>query len=1380
MTRVKTGRLLLALLLMLLFIFPAVAEEGPNLLYNGDFEELDEDGLPVGWYTDEWIHQEGYTIYQTSDDARSGEKSAVVNNLGLNDARFAQTVSVEPESLYCLSGWIKATDVSEEGRGANLSIEGLYAFSQSLYETDGEWCLVEMYGETGPEQYGVTVFARLGGYSGESTGVAQFDGLSLRKVDAVPGDGVAKLWFTPEVPEIQPMPEETETEEAKPFLPWLMGIAAVYAFAVATAMKRFNKNELPVNTGRNVMPWVLAVGLVASFAVRVVVASFVTGYPVDVNCFLSWGNTMAQVGPGAFYQTTSFCDYSPGYIYVMGLNGWITNLVGNYQYGAMIHKMIPMISDVVMAMLLYVIGRQRKLDDRTSTAVALLFAFNPAMILNSAAWCQIDSVLCLLLMLVAWLAIREKWAAVLPVYVLAILVKPQALMMGFLGLAAIVLHLIQHRKDNKVVWKQILIGLGLSAVVAAVIVLPFSPNQETPLWLINLYGETLASYPYATVNAANIYYLFGANWSPIADLCGVAPALVFCGLSILWTVYIFITHRRDVDWYAVVQMVVGSVFALAFMVMAFLPVSWTALGTSAMVMVFLLILPMYFRGGKLENLPLCGAAIFLLLHVFGIKMHERYLFPALILLAMADLLRRDRRILILLGMSTVTVFLNEGIVLDNAIRLGSSMGHLNNDTLVINNIISVINVLTALLGVWTCHSVCLGVENDGFRLLHKVLALKIFRTREVKETPGTPEQYRTWNKDASLHWKGLDWLLMLSVTVVYAVVCLTTLGSTKAPQTPWKSSSVNEEVVIDLGQHYDDVSMLYFAQVSYHNFTVAVSDDGENWSEEYWAQMNEGQCFRWVYLVPAMEHSSGEVLYTTPNTVDGVQKLSGRYVRISARQIGLTLNEVIFKDSEGEIIPARAISQHYALPESPNYSDISLLTDEQDTLDGEPGWWNSTYFDEIYHARTAYEHLHGLTTYEVSHPPLGKVIMSWAVGIFGMTPFGWRFAGAMAGILMLPAMYLLGKQLTKKTWLAFAAMLLMALDCMHFTQTRIATIDSYPVLFIILSYLFMLRFMQRDIILTPMKKLLPDLALSGLFMGCGIASKWIGLYSAVGLALLYFWTCLRHVRLGFILRRRILNGQEVIEEDRKRAETCVRRIIYLCLCCVGFFVAVPAVIYVLSYIPYFAYRDPGSIGEFLRLVVDAQENMFSYHSTPGLGMDHPFYSPWYEWPLISRPMYYASPRFVPEGWSYALFCFGNPAVWVFGLVAILWVALVWAKRHRYTLAGSDYLWHLKSKTFDVSPAVVLIGLMAQFIPWVLVPRSTFIYHYFASVPFLILATALVFHWFISRFPRNGKTWLVLLLVVSLAFFIGFFPYASGLLAPTGWLDFMQNFLHVYY
>ncbi len=249
---------------------------------------------------------------------------------------------------------------------------------------------------------------------------------------------------------------------------------------------------------------------------------------------------------------------------------------------------------------------------------------------------------------------------------------------------------------------------------------------------------------------------------------------------------------------------------------------------------------------------------------------------------------------------------------------------------------------------------------------------------------------------------------------------------------------------------------------------------------------------------------------------------------MSAQQYALSLNEILFRCSDGTVISPVIVSRYGADPESKYYSSPSALIDEPDTLEAlpalfsdettqrqktEPSWWNSTYFDEIYHARTAYEFLHGIVPYETSHPPLGKELMSVCVAIFGMTPFGWRLAGAIAGILMLPGMYLLGKQLTKKTWLATLACLLMALDCMHLTQTQIATIDSFPVLFIIFSYFFMLRFLQTDFVKEKTSVSLISLGFSGLFMGLSIASKWTGIYASAGLAVLFFWHCIRVIHL---------------------------------------------------------------------------------------------------------------------------------------------------------------------------------------------------------------------------------------------------------------------------
>ena len=1393
-------------LLLLLLALPAMAEDSDNLLVNGGFETLNGQGLPSGWATDAYVRQEGFTLWSVSDDARTGEHSAVIQNFGDNDARFAQRVEVEPNSLYCFSGYVKVLDMTDYGRGANLSIDGLYVFSESLHSVSDDWVRLELYGRTGPDQHEVTLFARVGGYSGESIGTAQFDDLSLRKVQVVPGNAEETRWYQAQTSS-QSASGSEEKGEASPFWPWLLVISAAYlllALWMITCCLQRESRSLKKQSKR--APAFFIVGLIVATVARFAVAAMVEGYQVDVNCFSSWGGTMARFSPTRFYQEVSFCDYTPGYLYVLWLNHavlrpvtqWIAGLFGGSVTTIFAHKVVPILCDVTMAYLLYRFARKR-LDRQQAGVLGLLFALNPAMALNSAGWAQIDSSLCLCLMLVAWLAMERNWAAVMPVYVLAALVKPQALMLGPLGLLAIVVSVMQdfRSKDKERIAKTVrslLLGLGVSAAVAAVIIIPFCIHQKKWTWLFDLYGKTLSSYPYATVNTANLYYLLDANWVKIEFESTWKSMLTFAVIASAWGGCLAFRQRKmRLGW---LEPAVMAAFAIAYLVMIPMKVSWATLGTTAMVMSFVIVLACYIRSGKLENLPLCGAVLFILLYVLGVKMHERYLFPALILLAMAYAVRRDVRVFALLAVTSCTLLINEGIILDNSIRLGSSMGHLNNDTMALNDLVSLLNVGAALLSIYTCHSVCV-----CDRELRWKLPVRAARRKS------------DWHADATLGLKRLDWVLMLSVTLVYAVVTLTTLGSTKAPQNPWKSTNNDEAVIIDLGEHYDDVNMLYFCQVSYKDFSVAVSDDGENWSEEYWAQMAEGQCFRWKYLMSTTGSAdSGSRQWSgTPRA------LSGRYVRITAQQIGLILNEAIFRDAEGNVIPATVLRAENAIASSPNYSDPAAVLDEQNTLDGEPGWWTGTYFDEIYHARTAYEHLHGMATYETTHPPLGKVIMSWGVAIFGMTPFGWRFAGALAGILMLPAMYMLGKQLTKRSTIGFAAMTMMALDCMHFTQTRIATIDSFPVLFIILSWLFMLRFMQRDIIGEPMKKVLPELALSGFFMGCGIASKWIGIYSGAGLALMYFWTCLRHQSLKDrkVVRSLLcllimvllvgLDGYLVVSGrigkvacavlavmiiasyfllyrfvESLRGDQAFRRMLHLSLWCLLFFVAVPGVIYLLSYIPYFAYAYKENVFDFFRLVIKAQEGMFNYHSKPGLGMDHPFYSPWYEWPLIKRPMYYASPSFVPAGWSYAIWCFGNPAVWLVGLVGIGATAFVWGKRHIYTLQGSDQGMHLTSSSWSIAPAFVLVGLLVQFMPWVLVPRGTYIYHYFASVPFLILGVSMLLYWIEKWNPTVGKAVMVAYLVVCLVFFVAYFPYASGVLTPRPWLDFMKKFLRLYY
>ena len=1408
-------------LLAAFFVLLTGAARAENLLENGSFEQLTGEGLPSSWRTDSYVQDAGYTVFSVSgEDAVDGEKAAAIRNIGANDARFAQTVRVKPESLYRFSGYIR-TDGVEDGRGANLSIEGLYVFSRAVTGTSDGWQYIEWYGETGEDTQEVTLFARLGGYGGESRGSAWFDDLRLEEVTAVPGDGIADRWYSQKTLSVydgeEDLPPSGDASPAWPRLILLSLAWTLLSVLILQSLRRARKirPDLPSpGSGEAGLRVFFYAGLLLALAVRLGISYVVPGYAVDVGCFTSWGGTMASAGPLGFYPATNFCDYPPAYTYVLGLNALICRSVPGISEGMtrVVYRFFPALCDVLACAVLFGFLRRRapRIPAKGRVWALLLLAFHPVSILNCAAWGQMDSVLALLLLLVAVWAVEGKWDFCLPCYMLAVLVKPQALMLGFLGLAAIFFAWFREPLSRK----RILRGVVSALILMLVIVVPFSLRQS-PLWIVDQYAGTLASYPYATVNTANFYYLLRGNWDAVTSAAHPFAAWILAALTLLYGLF-FVRRARGKARHTRLELTLSALFAAWYVFCGFTGASWAMVGTASMAFAFVIVLSLYIRRGDVSFLPYLGGLLFVILYVFGVKMHERYIFPAFLLLALAFGLRRDRRILLVLLTLTCTTFINEGIVLDNSIRLGSQMGHLNQDTYLLAMILSAVNCAAAVYAVY------LGVD----------LALTSGEEKPVRLLIRDPEI-----RDNRLHWRGKDTVLLCLILGVYSAVSFSTLGSTRAPQTAWTSTDYTEQVVLDLGESRDSFSMLYFARVSRYDFSVASSEDGVAWMDETWAQMDQGQCWKWKYVTESTDDGAGTRTYTSAR-----HWFSGRYVRLTAHQINLALCEVIFRDPSGRILPIVSVERTGGDSASVLYSDPALLADEQDSMEGlpvwfrsgaaesegeenpnvpQPSWWNSTYFDEIYHARTAWEFLNQETPYETTHPPLGKVLMSWSVAVFGMTPFGWRFAGALAGVAMLAVIYLAAKQMTKKTAPAAFACALFALDCMHLTQTQIATIDSFPVLFILLAFFFMLRFLQTDWRAEKRGRVLADLGLCGFSMGLAIASKWIGIYAGAGLAVLFFWHGVRTIRspapdsaarenpapaqgtYGKAVpdgerekgarKQSAPAGKAAARQREKAAPTqiapaaapkdsdALRVFGGYCLWSVLFFVIVPALIYLLSYLPYLAHRHLTNPVEYIQAVIACQQGMYNYHSTPGLGMDHPFYSPWYEWPVIGKPMFYATKQYIfNDELSFSIFCFGNPVIWWSGIPAMIFAAWAWIRVRTEKIQSPVPSDRSVFSGTETNLVFLLVGFLAQYLPWTLVPRGTYIYHYFASVPFLILALVLFFDQIRLRAPGAGKAAMAVFAGLALCAFILFFPYVTGILAPVSWLDMGKGLLKIWY
>ena len=173
----------------------------PNLLANGGFE--DGTGQPTAWTTTAWNPSRTQFSWDSAQ-VRSGSRSVKISSTQPNDARWTQTVRVIPYADYRLSGCIKTEGVAHTAEsddvGANLSIMELWGpHSPGLLGTH-DWTCVEYYFNSGDASQ-LTVAARLGYYSGTTTGTAWFDDLRLelagapgRSSGARPDFGGTKVW----------------------------------------------------------------------------------------------------------------------------------------------------------------------------------------------------------------------------------------------------------------------------------------------------------------------------------------------------------------------------------------------------------------------------------------------------------------------------------------------------------------------------------------------------------------------------------------------------------------------------------------------------------------------------------------------------------------------------------------------------------------------------------------------------------------------------------------------------------------------------------------------------------------------------------------------------------------------------------------------------------------------------------------------------------------------------------------------------------------------------------------------------------------------------------------------------------------------------------
>ncbi|GHH47429.1 dolichyl-phosphate-mannose--protein mannosyltransferase [Streptomyces candidus] len=439
----------------------------------------------------------------------------------------------------------------------------------------------------------------------------------------------------------------------------------------------------------------------------------------------------------------------------------------------------------------------------------------------------------------------------------------------------------------------------------------------------------------------------------------------------------------------------------------------------------------------------------------------------------------------------------------------------------------------------------------------------------------------------------------------------------------------------------------------------------------------------------------------------------------------------------------------------------------------------------------------------VVHPPVGKWLIGWGEQLFGFTPFGWRFAVALLGVLSVLLLCRIGRRLFRSTFLGCLAGLLLAFDGLHFVMSRTALLDQVLMFFVLAAFGCLLVDRDRcrrrladalpvdaDGVLRPDAHLAATLRLglrpwrlaAGLCLGLAFATKWSGLYTLVVFGLLTV--------LWDVAARRTAGAR------RPYAAVLKRDVLP------AFLSTVPVALltylaswtgWILSSKGYFrdwakgrAGLSPDHLGpiplprfdmtwvpEWLRSLWHYESEVYSFHIQ--LVSGHTYQSNPWSWIVLGRPVsyFYESPKPGVDGCpateaekcAREVLALGTPLLWWAGAFALLYVLWRWFFRR------------------DWRAGAILAGVVAGWLPWFLYQeRTIFFFYAVVFVPFLCLAVVMMIGAVLGPPGSDerrravgaiGAGVLVLLIVWN---FIYFWPIYTGTTMPIAdwrhrmWLD----------
>ncbi|HRU35991.1 MAG TPA: phospholipid carrier-dependent glycosyltransferase [Candidatus Paceibacterota bacterium] len=413
-------------------------------------------------------------------------------------------------------------------------------------------------------------------------------------------------------------------------------------------------------------------------------------------------------------------------------------------------------------------------------------------------------------------------------------------------------------------------------------------------------------------------------------------------------------------------------------------------------------------------------------------------------------------------------------------------------------------------------------------------------------------------------------------------------------------------------------------------------------------------------------------------------------------------------------------------------------------------------FDEVYFAKWVTNYYNGQFYFDI-HPPLAKMMLAASAKIFGYGDAGntdfskignayqtdyYKFLRGMEGlfgVILVLAVYALGKKMFKNKWPGFLAGLLIVFDNAILVQSRFIFTDVFLLAFGVIGLYFIYRLKEHQRLNSDA---FVDLFFAALFLAASILIKWTALiFVGVGIVVLFI-DVLQNKKKDFIF---------FIKEATAIAGIIL--VVYL-----GIFAA-----HLMS-LPYSGGQDDNFLSprfqstllgnvnygkyetpNLFERIVNLNVTMFAANAS--ITKSHPYESKWYTWPIMWRSIFDWEKR-LDNGQVERIYLLGNPLIWWMGLLSVVFVFITLFSEFRS-----------KKKTIYFESLLVLaIGYLFNLLPYIFISRPAFLYHYFPSFIFMSLMMGFVLWFFLKEKPIV----LIVIFIIIATSFVYFAPISYGL------------------